>query len=110
ELLAKLLQIFDRITPFASGNVHHEKKNSAAGDVSQELVTEAETPVGAFNQSGNVRDRRPPIFGKFHHTDDWMQRCEWVGGDFRSRGGNFSEQSRFPGIRITNQTCVRDGP
>src|SRR5205823_2901262 len=92
QFLAQLLQIFGRIAAFASGNVDHEEKNSAARDVSKEFVTESKPAVRAFNQTGNVRDRRASIFRKFHHTDDRMQRGEGIGRNSWTCRGDFSKQ------------------
>ena len=63
----------------------------------------------AFDQAGNVRDRGAAISVELHHTDDRMQRREWIWRDFRLRRGKFSKQSRFSGVRITNQSGVGNG-
>ena len=42
DFLTQLLQIFDRIAAFASGNIDNEKKNPAARNVAEKFVPESE--------------------------------------------------------------------
>ena len=103
-----MLQILDRVPPFAAGDVEDEKEQPAARDVPEKIVAEPDVSMRAFDQSRNIRDRRAPIAVEFHHADHRMQRREWIRRDLRVRRGNLSEQSRFPGIRITDQSRVGD--
>ena len=40
-----MLEVLDRITPFASGNIDNEEENSAARDVAQEFMTKSEAAM-----------------------------------------------------------------
>ena len=91
-----------------SRNIDYEQKNPAARDVAEKFVTKSETTMRVFNQTGNVCYRCPPIFGKFHYADDWMQSRERIGRNFRPGGGNFSEQGRFAGVRIADKPGISD--
>ena len=48
------------------------------------------------------------MIGELNDADNRMQRREWISGDFGPRRGDFSEQRRFAGIWITNESRIRD--
>ena len=108
DLAPELLQVFHGIAAFASGDVEDEEQSAASRDVPQKLVAESEPAMRALNQTGNISDRSAAIFGKIDHTDDRMQRREWIWRNFRTRGGNFAKQSRFAGVRIANERGIGD--
>src|SRR6266487_6677425 len=74
----------------------------------QEFVPEAKTTVRAFDQARDVGDRRPEITGKFHDSDNRMQRGKRIRCHFGARRRNLSEQCRFARIWITDEAGVRD--
>ena len=61
ELFPQLLQIFDRVAAFTSGNIDNEQKNPATGDVAKKFVAKAQPAMRPFDQAGDVRDRCPVI-------------------------------------------------
>ena len=56
-----MLQIFDRIAPFAPRHIEHEEKQATARDVPEKCVAQTEIPMRSFDQSRNVRHRRAAI-------------------------------------------------
>src|SRR6266550_2257678 len=74
----------------------------------QKFVPEAETTVRAFDQARDVCDRRPAITGKFHDTDNRMQRSKRIRCHLGACRRNFSEQCRFARVWITDEAGVRD--
>src|SRR5260370_29929195 len=72
-------------------------------------MAESEPVMRAFNQTGDVRNRRTPVIRKFHHADDWMQCCERICCYFRLCRRNFPQKRGFARVWITNQAGIRDG-
>ena len=78
------------------------------GEVPQKIVAEADIAMRAFDQTGNVRDRRSTVSQKLNHTDNRMQGRERIRRHFRPRRRNSPKQSRLPSIRIADQSRVCD--
>src|SRR5947209_13173544 len=49
DLASQALQIFDRVTSFASSCIEHEEQIAAAHDVPEEIMTEPNVAVRAFD-------------------------------------------------------------
>src|SRR5438876_2066483 len=103
-----MLQVLDRVAPFASGNIDNKKQNPAARNVTQKFVPESNTAMRVFDETGNIGNCRAQITAELNDADNRMQSSERIRRHFRPRRRNLSEQSRFPGIRITDQPSVRD--
>jgi hypothetical protein len=105
---AEGFEILSWVSAFASGNINNEQQNLAARDVAQEFVPESKTEVRAFNQTGDIGNRRPSIIGKLHHADNRMQRRKRIHCHLWTRCRDFPEQRRFARVRITDQCSIRN--
>src|SRR6266581_1410739 len=108
DFAPKVSQVFDRIPSFAAGKIDNEKQDAATRNVAQEIATESEITMGAFDQTRDVRYCGALVTWKFHYPNDRMQGRERICRDFRARGRDPAQKRRFARIWISNQARVRD--
>ena len=107
DLAPQILEVFDRMTSFASGDIEHEKQQPAAGDMAEKIVAEPDVAMRSFDESRNVRDRRPAVAVEFDHAHNGMKGGERIRRHLRMRRGNFPQQSGFARVGITDERRVR---
>src|SRR5438552_16953904 len=77
--------------------------------MSEKFMAESEPVMRAFNQTGDVRNRRTPVIWKFDHADDWMQCSERICCHFWLCRRNFPQKRGLARVWITNQAGIGNG-
>ena len=108
DFLAHDFQVGHGITAFGSCGIDDEKQHTAAHDVAQEIMAEADVFVRAFDEAGNVRQAATAVGSELDHADHGLQRGEGVVGDLGLGGAELGEQRGFASIRRTDKAGIRD--
>ena len=72
-------------------------------------MAEPDVVMRSLDEPRNIGHGDPGVIRVFDNADDRMQRCERIWRDLRPRSRNRPEQRRFAGVRIADQTDIRDG-
>src|ERR1700730_10620088 len=60
----------------------------------------------SLDQARNISDGGALVSFKFKNAYHWIQGREGIRCDFGMRGGNFPNQGRLAGVRVTDETDV----
>jgi hypothetical protein len=83
-------------------------QDARALDMAQEIVTQAHSHMGAFDQAGDVGQNQAFLFIQVCHAQVGLQGSERVRGDLGFGVGDDREQGGFTGVRDTDDTDIGD--
>src|ERR687887_421270 len=100
------VEIVRGIAAARTGDVHQVHEHFRALEMPQELMSEPETTVRAFDQSGHVGYDEAAIVAQPDHAEVGGERGERIVGDLRTRGGDARDQRRLAGVWKSDEPDV----
>ncbi len=82
------------------------QQQTGALQMAQELMAQAGTFGGPFDQARHIGDHKALVFAHAHHAEIGVKCGEWVVGNLRARVGDRRDQRRLAGVGHAQQTDI----